>query len=113
MNRRSFFRGIGAIIGGVAINQAVRQWPFRVYSFPSIPTVPMSAWLFGFPYHADVDWGVWLAISREAKPHGPQIPLLRVMQNRGSLAVGGASFAGLRCGDMAQETEGAPKVSYE
>lgn len=32
MNRRGF---IGALVGGVAIAQAVRSWPFRVFSFPS------------------------------------------------------------------------------
>ena len=33
MNRRSFLRGLGAVIGGIALEQAV---PFgRVYSFPT------------------------------------------------------------------------------
>lgn len=33
MNRRDFFKGLGALIGGVAIEQAI---PFgRVWSFPS------------------------------------------------------------------------------
>jgi hypothetical protein len=33
MNRRDFFRH--TIIGGVAAAAAVREWPFRVFSFPS------------------------------------------------------------------------------
>lgn len=33
MDRRSFLRGL---VGGVALGAAVRQWPFRVFSFPSV-----------------------------------------------------------------------------
>ena len=33
MNRRPFF---GTLVGGVATAAAVRTWPFRVYSFPSL-----------------------------------------------------------------------------
>jgi len=33
MDRRNFLR---TLIGGVAAGAAVRTWPFRVYSFPSI-----------------------------------------------------------------------------
>lgn len=32
LNRRNFFR---LMVGGVAAAAAVREWPFRVYSFPS------------------------------------------------------------------------------
>lgn len=35
MNRRSFLRNL--IIGGVATTAAVREWPFRVFSFPNYP----------------------------------------------------------------------------
>ena len=37
MNRRNFLH---SMIGGVAATAAVRTWPFRVYSFPSVITVP-------------------------------------------------------------------------
>ena len=32
MNRRNFLQ---SMIGGLAASAAVRQWPFRVYSFPT------------------------------------------------------------------------------
>lgn len=43
MNRRDFFRR--GIVGGVAAAAAVREWPFRVFSFPSViePATQISA----------------------------------------------------------------------
>ena len=45
MDRRNFLR---KMIGGVAVAAAVRTWPFRVYSFPTVPTrvdmLDMSHW---------------------------------------------------------------------
>lgn len=39
VTRRGFL-GLGVkMIGGVAAGAAVRQWPFRVYSFASTPTI--------------------------------------------------------------------------
>lgn len=35
MNRRSFLRNL--LVGGIATTAAVREWPFRVFSFPSYP----------------------------------------------------------------------------
>ena len=39
MNRRNFFR---TMIGGVAAAAAVRTWPFRVYSFPTLLAIPSN-----------------------------------------------------------------------
>lgn len=36
MNRRNF---LNTLVGGVAVAAAARTWPFRVYSFGSVPTV--------------------------------------------------------------------------
>lgn len=41
MDRRGF---LGTLIGGLAGSVAVRQWPFRVYSFPAEPVLaPLPA----------------------------------------------------------------------
>jgi len=41
MNRRDFLKGLlGGLVGGVAAVEAVRTWPFRVYSFPQEIFVP-------------------------------------------------------------------------
>jgi hypothetical protein len=37
MNRRKF---LGTLVGGLAGAAAVRTWPFRVYSFPSLVMEP-------------------------------------------------------------------------
>jgi hypothetical protein len=37
ISRRGF---LGTVIGGVVAGAAVRTWPFRVFSFPSVPSIP-------------------------------------------------------------------------
>jgi len=41
VNRRNFLQ---SMIGGLAASAAVRQWPFRVYSFPTDIVLPNPAW---------------------------------------------------------------------
>lgn len=43
MNRRGFLKGIGAVIGGIAIDQAI---PFnRVWSFPKEIVIPQKKYM--------------------------------------------------------------------
>lgn len=42
MNRRGFLTSIMGAVGGIALNQAVPTWPFRVFSFPTEIVVPKN-----------------------------------------------------------------------
>lgn len=66
MNRRKF---ISTLVGGIAASAAVRTWPFRVFSFPSVPRI--------IPTRVDrLDLSLWGRHFSVAEVNSPDFGLL-------------------------------------